>query len=787
MKRVIPITILVILAVLVVAVALLPTAISTPAGRRLVLDTVNRHVDGTVALDGWKLGWVKGIMLDHLSVTHVPSGLRATVKTVSTPAGLLGFIGGVKHIGAVRVVEPHIVLAQATAPAEPPAQVPPPAVEPAPASPPPAADPAGQPTDQPKALSALGFDVKGSIEIKSGRMEIAGPDVAAPLVVQDVNVAVSVDSLNSPITFGVSAAQPAAAAGGAPAGRVSLDGQITPLHDGKFDPAQLTGTFKARIEELDLAAAGALALSKTGSVPSVSGRLNATLDGAIKGARDMSAEGSVQLTGLQLSGGPLGEDHPALDRVSLDLKAALVDGGIAIDRFRLDSPLATAKATGTLRKEAGRQTPQGSLKAEAVVNVAAVAAQFPHTLKLREGMTVEKGEIVLDAAVTSAADALNGALSLQTRDIAARVNDRAVTLDKPIDLSVKGGWTPAGPDIESAVLTSSFAEMSGKGTLKAFHLNLAADLDAAMAEAAKFADMGDFSMSGRLNATADLTEAGKSQEDVALDATITNLSVRSKQWRIQDPNLAIKARLRVDLPKDALEMKRVSLQGGSLGAECTGTISGLTHTQRLDGAASAMATGETLSGLLGVVHPLLSGCAAVSGRVDATLRDCRLPFDDTFTKATSMHGAFGLKDVVLAPAGIMAKILGMAKLKSDRLVVPDQNLEFACTDGRVRTDPLTVKPGEYELAFDGTVGLDGTLDYRAQVPLTESMVGAKAYPFLKDKRLNVPIAGKVDAPRLDSAAFVKAAGELARDAARDVLIDQGSKFLERLKKGKQDL
>ena len=81
----------------------------------------------------------------------------------------------------------------------------------------------------------------------------------------------------------------------------------------------------------------------------------------------------------------------------------------------------------------------------------------------------------------------------------------------------------------------------------------------------------------------------------------------------------------------------------------------------------------------------------------------------------------------------------------------------------------------------GTVGLDGSLAYTAEVPLSKTLVGKEAAKYLEGVMVNVPIAGTVKTPTIDSAALNAEIKRLVLDAIKKSAVDVVGGLLNNLK------
>src|SRR3712207_3483637 len=63
-----PWVILAIVVLLIVLVALLPTLLSTGAGKSIVLGQANNYVNGKVDIADWSIGWTSGLTINGLKI-----------------------------------------------------------------------------------------------------------------------------------------------------------------------------------------------------------------------------------------------------------------------------------------------------------------------------------------------------------------------------------------------------------------------------------------------------------------------------------------------------------------------------------------------------------------------------------------------------------------------------------------------------------------------------------------------------------------------------------------------
>jgi translocation and assembly module TamB len=97
---------------------------------------------------------------------------------------------------------------------------------------------------------------------------------------------------------------------------------------------------------------------------------------------------------LDATGPALAGDRVKLDKVVGSWDVAMVDGGWTIRKLDVSTPVGAIKASGTL----ARGTPVAG-RVDARLDLAALAKQAPHALHLRDGLSLDDGDVQLRAEV----------------------------------------------------------------------------------------------------------------------------------------------------------------------------------------------------------------------------------------------------------------------------------------------------------------------------------------------------------------------------------------------------
>ncbi|MDB5302171.1 MAG: hypothetical protein JWO87_3834, partial [Phycisphaerales bacterium] len=89
----------VLLLLIALLIALIPTIASTGAARSYVVKTVNERLNGKVEIADWSIGWTSGIKADGIRVFDEQNRQILEIPHVSTQLSLLGAARGQYHLG----------------------------------------------------------------------------------------------------------------------------------------------------------------------------------------------------------------------------------------------------------------------------------------------------------------------------------------------------------------------------------------------------------------------------------------------------------------------------------------------------------------------------------------------------------------------------------------------------------------------------------------------------------------------------------------------------------------
>ena len=469
------------LMIAAISIALLPTIVSSNMMKPFVIKQVNQQLPGQLQIESWSLSWFGGINGQGFVYDSQTDGLLAQVSEIRTEKGLWGLMVAGGNLGLVEIVDPAMVFFLADKKSDPGSQK----------SPSPTPTPESIPAEKDDAFIPVYY---GNFKIINGSILTAAADGNETVVAKNLNLTLNAPGPETPITYRFSTES------GDSSGRASGEGSLALAADDPMNMQKIQSNSKLSIKNWELENIFALIATRAG-LPSAKGRLNADMSLTGNSAQSLKMEGQVAMKTLKLRGGPLGTDAPTVKDMVIDLDGGRTNNTLSINKLTFRSSLANGSARGTVDDEN-----QKRLSGKADVDLAEVFAQFPATLKLREGTKITKGKMALSANIETArtGTAFDGDARIdRLQGISA---GKKISWTKPVTVNARGEIQREGLQLENLALRSSFLKADGRGDMRNMRIDLSADLKAALAELRKFIEIKQWDGSGNLKLNLNLKE-----------------------------------------------------------------------------------------------------------------------------------------------------------------------------------------------------------------------------------------------------------------------------------------
>ncbi len=189
--------------------------------------------------------------------------------------------------------------------------------------------------------------------------------------------------------------------------------------------------------------------------------------------------------------------------------------------------------------------------------------------------------------------------------------------------------------------------------------------------------------------------------------------------------------------------------------------------------------------LLKVLHPIFGTLATPSGAINARMEQFSLPLGKKGLERINFKVFLDLNGIVLQAKGVLSNILEMAGYTERSLTLKNKNITCEGVKGKITCSPIKITVADSELIISGSAGIDGSLDYVVDVPVTKRLLGKKGYEMLKGTTLKVPVKGSRGKPVYSREAMMQASSDLLKQAAgqstRNVIKEQADRAVPGLK------
>ncbi len=230
--------------------------------------------------------------------------------------------------------------------------------------------------------------------------------------------------------------------------------------------------------------------------------------------------GDARLNRLDAAGPRLEGDHLRLEQVQGAWDVAASAEGWAVRRLDLESPLGSLRAKGALPASG-----DGESRIEGSLDLAALARQLPRVLRLREGITLERGSALvrIDAKTKQGRQYWDAEAKLS--DLQARDRERAFTLHDPATLSARFVREENTLKFQQVGVETAFLRATGRGDLdRGFDWAGTLDLGSLQRQLHDLVEFGKLELAGRGDLTGRYHRTGDSYK-ATLAATLRDLRV----------------------------------------------------------------------------------------------------------------------------------------------------------------------------------------------------------------------------------------------------------------------
>jgi hypothetical protein len=450
---------------------------------------------------------------------------------------------------------------------------------------------------------------------------------------------------------------------------------------------------------------------------------------------EWSSDGRATLGGLDATGRLLAGDHLRLDRVVGDWDLSANAGAVKVRRLDVSSPLGVIKADGTHPAPPGEPA-----RFEGTLDLAALARQLPHALRLPEGVSLDEEPLGLTFKVLYHRDADRldfGRISLAGRYAALEAAGSLTDLSGKKVAELNGRLTPDWTAINRllAERIEPNARVQGQPWTVRFQGALGGDRQGGWLEAI------DAYLGIKLTAA----------EVYGMRLGPTSIVLRARQGK-----LAIE-------PIDAtLNAGRVHLEPQLVLDDEKGSAIRLGPSSSI---TDAEINDEVSHRVLSFVAPVLDRATRVRGRVSVGVEDAVFPLSGESKQKTQVEGSVVFNDVEFVPGPLGHELLGAIGRSDVAGLRLNEPVALTIADRRVYQEGLALPIGKLtQIELEGWVDFDRNLEMTASLPLTSQLIANRPVlrSIVEGTKFQVPIRGTLKKPEIDKEAMNLALQDLGQ-------------------------
>ncbi|HHL34572.1 MAG TPA: hypothetical protein ENJ30_09445 [Desulfobulbaceae bacterium] len=188
-------------------------------------------------------------------------------------------------------------------------------------------------------------------------------------------------------------------------------------------------------------------------------------------------------------------------------------------------------------------------------------------------------------------------------------------------------------------------------------------------------------------------------------------------------------------------------------------------------------------GVLAKIHPLFGVLASPSGSVSGTMEQFYWPVTKGGGDKARFQVVFDVSRVALDSRGVLQEVLRLLHVADQTLTLKESEITCTGRNGRIGCTPVRVLVADSEMTISGSVGLDQTIDYLLEIPVTEKLIGREGARVLEGTTIKVPIRGTLKKPDFNRNMITDTLSDLAGQAAKKAIKDEVKKLVPGLFKG----
>lgn len=184
--------------------------------------------------------------------------------------------------------------------------------------------------------------------------------------------------------------------------------------------------------------------------------------------------------------------------------------------------------------------------------------------------------------------------------------------------------------------------------------------------------------------------------------------------------------------------------------------------------------------LLSKIHPLFGLLTEVDGQIDMSLDSMHWELEKDGYKNAKFSTVIDLKEISLQSTTLLKTILKSFRLDDEELQLEDKQISCTAEEGRISCAPIKIILAGSPMTISGSIGMDQTLDYKLEIPITKKLTGVSEINSLENTTVTIPLGGNLDKAHYDINALTKALASVLSKATIKAVSEHGEKELKEL-------
>jgi hypothetical protein len=201
--------------------------------------------------------------------------------------------------------------------------------------------------------------------------------------------------------------------------------------------------------------------------------------------------------------------------------------------------------------------------------------------------------------------------------------------------------------------------------------------------------------------------------------------------------------------------------------------------------------------MLKYIAPVVAGATVAQGKFSVDLEAAQVPLADP--KQARVQGRLNVHQLQVSPGPMVQQLATLIRQlealskkeqflqaatttrETKSLTMTDKAVDFQVSEGRVYHRNLEFFVDDVPVRSYGSVGFDQSLALVLEVPIQQKWLGSeRALQSLAGQKLEIPVTGTFQQPRIDQRAVANLSQKLLQGAATQAIGDELNRALDKL-------